>query len=317
MTANEVRDFVVDARDAGDRLDTALATWLGESRSQVARLIDGGDVHVDGQSASRSSRLHVGQRVTVTSPVIETTPPPPVPPIRWEDDDILVIDKPAGLVVHPGSGRPDGTLVDALLAAGMPLAQVGDAERPGIVHRLDLGTSGLMLVAKTVAAHEGLSAALKRREVERRYLAVAVGELPAVTGTIDVPLGRDPRTNVRFIGDHDGKRAVTHWRVLDSVGTSAGPVSLVACRLETGRTHQIRAHLRHVGAPVLGDDRYDGPMSIDELVVTRPLLHAGRIAFTHPVTGESVAVTVEPPADMTAAVHAVGLHLPPVADIWT
>lgn len=316
MTA-KVQQFEVGGGDVGRRLDAALADWLGESRSQSVRRVDRGEVLVDDREVARSWRLQFGERVDVVSPPVIRSVVPDVPPIMWEDEYLLVVNKPAGLVVHPGSGRPDGTLVDALRAVGMPLAAAGDPARPGIVHRLDLGTSGLMLVAKTVSAHQGLSGALRRREIERLYLALAAGELPAHSGRIDVPLGRDPRVKVRFIGDHDGKRAVTHWVVLDRVGPQSERLSLVACRLETGRTHQIRAHLRHVHAPVVGDTRYGGPSVVaGDTPVDRPLLHAARLAFDHPVTGERIEIDVDPPEDMARILRLVSLKFVPLAEAF-
>lgn len=317
MAATEAaapRRFVVDDVLAGRRLGQAMASLLGVTRSQAVKEIDAGGVTVNGRTVPRSTTVAAGDEIVLTPTVAAPTPPPPVPPIVWEDEHLLVVDKPAGLVVHPGFGRPDGTLVDALRHAGVPLADAGDPERPGIVHRLDLGTTGLLVVAKTTAAHETLSAALQVHDVDRRYLALVSGRL-ATAGRIEVPLGRDQHVRTRFVGDADGRDAVTHWRVLSEVAHAQMHIAVVTCRLETGRTHQIRAHLRCAGAPVVGDHLYDGPTKIGTHAAARPLLHAARLAFAHPVTGERIEVTAEPPADIVAAANACGLPVPTAADV--
>lgn len=298
----------------GQRVDVALGRLLGLSRSQAARVLRDGEVTVDGRPARASGRVRAGDVLTVVLPdaAEEAVPAPALPPIRWQDDDLLVLAKPPGLVVHPGAGNPSGTLVDALAAAGVPLAPRGGQGRPGIVHRLDRDTSGLMVVASTDRAHEGLVSALRRREVQRRYLALAGGRLPSRTGRVDAPIGRDPRDRQRFAAVEDGKPAVTHWEVRAEREVDDRPCTLLTCRLESGRTHQIRVHLAFAGAPVVGDGRYGGAGTLaDRLGLDRPFLHASHLAFEHPVTGEHVEVEEPVPDDLARAARAAGL--PPEA----
>lgn len=307
-------EFVAGADDEGDRLDVALGRWLGEARSRAAARIDRGEVTVDGAPARRSRRLEGGELVTVAAPREEPSGAAgaPPPPVRYEDDHVLVVAKPAHAVVHPGVGNPSGTIVQALLEAGVPLAPSGGEGRPGVVHRLDRGTSGLLVLAKTDAAHAGLVAALKRREVSRRYLALVAGELPAPSGRVDAPIGRDPRDRKRFATIPEGKPAVTHWDIRATGRVGDAVVSLVALRLETGRTHQIRVHLSYAGRPVVGDATYGGSRSIAErLGLDRPFLHAVRLAFDHPVTGARIDVSEPLPDDLAAAADAAGI--PPSA----
>lgn len=302
-------DVVVDQRHAGARLDQVVAAVLDTSRSRAARRITDGDVTVDGAVRSRSSRLIGGERLVVAEPEATTpTPPPPMPPLLHRDEHLAIVDKPAGLVVHPGHGHPDGTLVDALLAGGLPLVG-GDVGRPGIVHRLDKDTSGAMVVALDAAVHAALVEALRDRQVTRSYLALVDGELPAARGTIDVPLGRDPRDRTRFAPDVDGRNAVTHFAV-QAVGRhpDGRPVQVVACRLETGRTHQIRVHLAHAGARVSGDVDYHADADVAAAVgLHRPFLHALHLRLVHPVTGEVVAVEAPLPEDLTDVLDRVGI----------
>jgi 23S rRNA pseudouridine1911/1915/1917 synthase len=289
--------------EAGARLDQWLAARLGEmSRTQVRGLIDGGRVRVDGRAVKAARRLQVGERVEAS------IPPPPreglaaesIPlAIVFEDEHLLVVDKPAGMVTHPGAGRPSGTLAAAALAHAPEMAGVGSVSRPGIVHRLDKGTSGLIVLAKTRAAYDGLTAQLARRTVSRRYLCLAQGLVRRAEGRLDTAMGRDPRSRVRMavLPDGKGRRAITRYRVLERFGTGSRAVTLVECRLETGRTHQIRVHLASLGHPLLGDEAYRGrraePAGDPELtgLIDRlggVALHAAGLAFTHPVTGASM-----------------------------
>lgn len=312
-----VADVVLDADRTGRRLDVVVAELLEESRSAAAARIERGEVAVDGAVAAKSARPAVGARVVVGAPPPEPTGAAGIrpPPIRWQDEHLLVVAKPAGLVVHPGTGRPAGTLVQALAEAGVPLAPAGGPERPGIVHRLDRDTSGLMVVAKTDEAYHGLVAALQRREVERRYLALVDGALPAQRGVIDAPIGRAPRDRKRFAVVLDGKPAVTRFEV---VGRGAVPigdggvreVSLVVCRLETGRTHQIRVHLRHAGAPIVGDPVYGGRGELAAaLGLDRPFLHAARLWLLHPVGGAPLDVEAPLPVELAQAAGRAGLSV--------
>lgn len=307
--------FRVAEHEAGERLDIVLAERLAVSRSQAGKRLAAGDVEVDGRPAAKGLKVQAGQRVRVAMPAERRrAAAPPAPPVRYEDDQLLVVSKPAGLVTHPGAGTPDGTLVQALEAAGVPLAPAGGDVRPGIVHRLDKDTSGLLVVAKSDGAFHGLVAALKDRRVERRYLALVEGSLPTTVGRVEAPIGRDPGDRKRFACVPDGKPAVTHWEQLADGPLPApleGHVALVRCRLGTGRTHQIRVHLAYAGHPVVGDRTYgarrDVPAHLD---LERLFLHAHELRFTHPVTGADVAVTEPLPDDLAAALAGIGMEEP-------
>ena len=283
----------VPAAAAGERLDRFLAGPAG-SRSAAARLIDAGRVRVDGLTRARRHRLGGGERIAwEPEPAPEPDGGEAAAPfsIAHEDDALLVVDKPAGVVVHPAAGHPTGTLAQAL--AGR--AGGGEAGRPGIVHRLDRDTSGLLVVARTPEAHRRLKAAMGRREVEREYLALVEGRPPARTGTVDAPVGRDRRVRTRMSTDTDTPRdARTHFALERALPGS----TLLRVRLETGRTHQIRVHLQAIGHPVAGDPDYGraGLFGLD-----RQFLHAARLAFDHPLSGERVDVCSPLPADLRGA----------------
>jgi 23S rRNA pseudouridine1911/1915/1917 synthase len=310
-----VTTFEVGPEHAGRRLDVVLAELLGQSRSRAAARLDAGEVTLDGRVVGRNSRATTGQVLTIAeaSAPEPSGPPPPLPPVRYEDDHLLVVAKPAGLVVHPGPGHADGTLVDALRGAGVPLAPAGGDERPGIVHRLDRDTSGLLLVAKTDEAHAGLVDALRDRRVERRYLAMVDGVPSSPRARIEAPIGRDPRDRLRFAVVAGGREAVTRYVVL-AEGAVVGadgqsrPVSLLACRLETGRTHQIRVHLTSIGHPVCGDTTYRADVRRSRVLgLDRPFLHAAALALEHPVTGEALELTEPVPDELAAAARAAGV----------
>ena len=289
------RELNVTAADAGERLDAFLAGPLG-SRARAQRLIDGGLVLVDDVPKPKRHRLRGGERITV-----EEAEPPPQDDrsdapyeVRYEDGDLLVVEKPAGVVVHPARGHRTGTLAQALAgrATGGP-----EPWRAGIVHRLDRDTSGLLVVAKTEEAHRRLRALMKARRIEREYLALVEGRPPARTGTIDAPLGRDRRERKRISVDSDVPRtAVTHFAVERALPAS----TLLRVRLETGRTHQIRAHLQAIGHPVAGDPEYGRPGLYG---LERQFLHAARLAFDHPITGRRVDVESPLPKDLVAALQ--------------
>lgn len=301
---------VVPAGADGRRADVVVAALLDISRSRAATYFADGAVTRGGRALRRSDTLHAGDVVEVTRPDVAATtdPPPPLPPVRWRDDHLLVLAKPPGLVVHPGAGHAAGTLVDALQAADVPLAPRGGPGRPGIVHRLDKDTSGLLVVACTDRAHEGLVDLLRRRAVHRRYVALADGTLPSAVGRVDAPIGRDPRDRQRFAAVEGGKPAVTRWAVRATGRAGEAPVTLLDCRLETGRTHQIRVHLSFAGAPVAGDRRYGASRAVAErLGLARPFLHAATLGFTHPVTGAQVEVTEPLPEDLRSAATAAGI----------
>ncbi|HET9925275.1 MAG TPA: RluA family pseudouridine synthase [Methylomirabilota bacterium] len=300
----------VAAGEAGRRLDQWLAGRLAElSRMRVKGLIEAGKVLVDQRVVKAGYRVRVGERVVVTIP---PTPSEGLAAeaialsVVFEDAHLLVVDKPAGMVTHPGPGQRGGTLAAAALAHAPLMASVGSPKRPGIVHRLDKGTSGLIVLAKTQQAYDGLTAQLARRTVSRRYLCLAQGSVQRAEGKIDATIGRDPRSRVRMavVKEGRGKRAVTYFRVLERFGSGASAVSFLECRLETGRTHQIRVHLASLGHPLLGDDAYRGrrggpardPVLV-ELVegLGGVALHAASLAFAHPVTGEPMSFSCPPP----------------------
>jgi 23S rRNA pseudouridine1911/1915/1917 synthase len=287
--------MTVPAEAAGERLDVFLAGSLG-SRTRAQRLIDAGRVTVDGQARPKRHVLTGGETVTVDEPAPAPAVEVPAAPFRiaYEDEHLLVIDKPAGVVVHPGQGHAQGTLVQAL--AGRVAG--GDPARPGVVHRLDRDTSGLLVLARSEPVHAVLSAMLRERKVSREYLALVEGRPPARTGTIDAPLGRDRRVRTRMSTDTDDPRpAVTHFETEAAFAES----TLLRVRLETGRTHQIRAHLLAIGHPVVGDPDYGGSLRIPGL--DRQFLHSAQIGFEHPVSGASVQVRAPLPEDLEEALR--------------
>ena len=279
------------------RLDAVLARMTGVSRAEVQRAIDAGDVTVDGRPRPRSFRLAGGERLTFPRgddrPIL---PEGPSVPVRFEDDDLAVVAKPAGLVTHPTTGHRGGTLVNRLLAMGMPLAPRGGELRPGIVHRLDAGTSGLLVVAKTDEAHEALERTMRRHDAERRYLALVRGIVEPESFTVDAPLGRRA---ARIVVDRvGGRRARTGVEVRERLAST----TLLDVAPQTGRTHQIRVHLSAVGHPIVGDRAYGGAgESARRLGLTRPFLHAWLLSFDHPRTGAPVRVEEPLPPDLADA----------------
>lgn len=285
----------VDADHDGLRLDQFLADPLG-SRARAARLIAAGLVEVDGRAVQKRHLVVAGERVVVLREALGTAPVSGPAPARFtiahEDEALIVVDKPAGVVVHPARGHEQGTLAQALAdrAAGGE-----DPYRAGIVHRLDRDTSGLLVVAKNDAVHRRLKALLQARELRREYLTLVDGLPPAQTGTIDAPIGRDRRDRVTHSLDTDTPReARTHFELLEALAHEA----LLRVTLETGRTHQIRVHMRAIGHPVLGDRAYGGPARFG---LQRQFLHAARLAFRHPVTGAEIDVSSPLPEDLAAA----------------
>lgn len=294
----EAIEFEAGAADAG-RLDAVLARRAGISRAQAARLIAEEAVTVDGAPAGKSLRVRPGMRIVASLPE-EALPPGAEPmPLRvvYEDEALLVVSKPAGLVVHPGPGRPSGTLVNALLARDQPPAG-GAPERPGIVHRLDAGTSGLMIVTKTEQAHRRLAGDMSARRVTRVYLALGEGAPETDTLTIDAPIGRSPRHRKKMAVVAGGRDARTRVAVLERHRETA----LLEVRPETGRTHQIRVHLAAAGHPIAGDVVYGRRRALARtLALDRPFLHAARLAFRHPVSGAPVELEEPLPPDLAAA----------------
>ena len=285
----------------GERVDRALCTLFGLARSQAASMVTSGAVRVAGRPVStRSRRVAEGELLEVDLPDAEVAPalaadPDVAVPVVHADDSVIVVDKPAGLVVHPGAGRPGGTLVHGLLALFPDLATVGDPARPGIVQRLDVGTSGLMVVARTPAAYDSLVAQLADRSVDRCYLALVWGSFEVAAGAVDAPVGRAAGNRTSMAVSARGRAARTGYRV---VAQYHRPVeaALVECRLETGRTHQVRVHMAAIGHPVVGDARYGGSRA--PLRARRPLLHASQLGFDHPGTGERCSFSSPSPPDL-------------------
>jgi 23S rRNA pseudouridine1911/1915/1917 synthase len=321
--------FEVDAAGAGERLDrflgnAAAARRIALSRTRLKALIEAGEVRVDGIVARDPSlRLAEGARIAFEAP------PPDESPLAgedlplvvvYEDEHLIVIDKPAGLVVHPAPGHPAGTLVNALIRhCGASLSGIGGVRRPGIVHRLDKDTSGLLVVAKTDAAHRGLDDLFadhgRTGSLQREYLALVWGRFDAAGGKVAAPIGRDPRRREKMAVAADeerGRRAATHWRLKEAFDSA----SLVACRLETGRTHQIRVHMASIGHPLLGDSVYGAGFKtkaarLDEAAkaalvgLGRQALHAAALGFEHPITGETLRFESPPPEDFSRLLKAL------------
>jgi 23S rRNA pseudouridine1911/1915/1917 synthase len=279
------------------RLDAVVASLTNAPRADVQRAIEAGRVTVDGVARRKSFHLAGGERIHVDLPAEPDLPAAgPEVPIRFEDEHLLVVEKPAGLVTHPTRARRGGTLVNSLKGMGVELSTLGGALRPGIVHRLDAGTSGLMIVAKTNAAHGDLTAMMKRHEVERRYLALARGRVAHDAFAVDAPLGRrGARISVHA---PEGRSAETDFQVRERFARA----TLLEAAPRTGRTHQIRVHLSAIGHPILGDRAYGGGgAEAARLGLDRPFLHSWRIAFVHPITGERIEMEAALPADLTDA----------------
>lgn len=300
VTARRVAAAVA-AAEAGRRLDLWLHSRLPDlSRTRIKALVEGGHVSVNGAASKAAHRLKAGEKIDVVVP-------PPAPDdmaaeaiplaIVYEDAHVLVVDKPAGMVTHPGAGQSSGTLAAAALAHAPEIAGVGGPRRPGIVHRLDKGTSGLIVLAKSRRAYDALTAQLQERTMSRRYLCVVHGVLSSRDGKIDAPIARDPRSRVRMAVARSGtgKRAVTRFRVLERFGG----YTYLECRLETGRTHQIRVHLASLGHPLVGDATYGASRARPQSALPADLieglggvaLHAAGLTFVHPATGETVELS--------------------------
>ncbi|KAA9110916.1 RluA family pseudouridine synthase [Microbacterium rhizomatis] len=288
----------------GVRVDAALSKMLGFSRTFAAEVADAGDVTMDGRTLSKSDRLRGGAWIEVSW---EPKRDPEIVPIAvpglgivYDDDDIVVVDKPAGVAAHPSLGWDGPTVLGALAAAGFRIATTGAAERQGIVHRLDVGTSGLMVVAKSENAYTALKRAFKEREVEKIYHAVVQGHPDPLSGTIDAPIGRHPTHSWKFAVTPTGKDSVTHYETLEAFRGA----SLLEIHLETGRTHQIRVHMAAHRHPCVGDPLYGADPTLSaRLGLTRQWLHAHRLAFSHPATGEWVEFESPYPSDLAHALE--------------
>ena len=290
--------------DAGTRLDACLARAIEDlTRSAAAKAVEDGRVLVNGKAPNKSYKLTGHEQIEFTpeEPAPIDAVPQDIPlDVVYEDDDVIVVNKPSGLVVHPAPGHPDGTLVNALLYhCGDSLSGVGGALRPGIVHRIDRDTSGLIIAAKNDYAHQFLSAQLADHTLARTYECIVVGNLREDSGTVDAPIARDSRDRKRMAVVPGGRRAVTHWEV---IARYLG-YTYVRCRLETGRTHQIRVHMAYLGHPILGDTVYGAKKSVPGL--TGQCLHAVGLQFIHPRTKELVSLTCGLPEEFTAMLRKI------------
>lgn len=307
MTADASSHETVVVPDvlAGERVDRAVALLTGWSRADVQTLLEAGDVLVGGATVAKSRRLEAGEVIELLRVPAPDSPPGPEPVdivVRHADDDVIVVAKPAGLVVHPGAGHEHGTLVSGLLERFPELEGVGDRFRPGIVHRLDRETSGLLVVARSRRAYDALVAQLSGRTVDRCYQALVWGVPAARRGIVDAPIGRSETRRTRMAVRSEGRPARTAYTVERTWTTPV--VALLECRLETGRTHQIRVHLAAIGHPIVGDAPYRGVR--DSVPLHRPFLHAGVLAFDHPATGERLRFDEPPPTDLTAVLAGLG-----------
>lgn len=301
--------LIATDEDGGQRLDAVVARHTGMSRSRVGELIALGAVGIAGTRVKKSHIVHTGDVIVVTvvedeEPTYRPTPPEPV--VLYLDDDVVVVDKPPELAVHPAPGWDGATVVDSVLTAGITLADAGPDERPGVVHRLDVGTSGVMVLARTVRAYQALKAAFHDRLVEKVYHALVQGYPSPSSGTIDAPIGRHPSSSWRFAVVSDGRSAVTHYDTLEVFPGA----TLVEVHLETGRTHQIRVHFHAERHPLVGDLLYGAdPTFAQRLGLTRQWLHAHQLEFVHPGTGQPLRVTSDYPADLQHALDVLNMAL--------
>jgi 23S rRNA pseudouridine1911/1915/1917 synthase len=301
MSNRELRTLSVPEGVAGERIDSALTRVLGLSRTAVVKLLEDGDITTGGKAMPKSDRVTAGQVIDVLMPAPINTDPIPLTPLEgltfvYDDQDIVVIDKPIGCAAHPSPGWTGPTVVGALMAAGYTISTSGPAERQGIVHRLDVGTSGLMIVAKSDKAFHVLKDAFRNRTVDKIYHAMVQGHMDPTTGTIDAPIDRHPKEDHRFAVVATGKESITHYEVIEFYRG----VSMVKIELETGRTHQIRVHFSALHHPLVGDTTYGAdPVLAKSLQMSRPWLHAAELRFAHPVTGEALNFHAPYPADLT------------------
>lgn len=304
-------DFLINvtAEESGERIDALLSRNLdGYSRSQIQRLLEQGAVSINGKVLKKNYRCIAGEIYDILLPDTAELPlePQDIPlDIVYEDDDLIVVNKQRGLVVHPAPGHPDGTLVNALLFhCGDSLSGIGGQRRPGIVHRIDKDTSGLIIAAKNDFAHQALSAQLSDHSLCREYEAIVRGGFKIDSGTVDRPIGRHPVDRKRMaVTEKNSKPAVTHWQLL----ASYKGYSHILCRLETGRTHQIRVHMASIGHPLLGDFTYGAPSPDKEL--EGQCLHARRLRFVHPRSGEQILLETPLPAYFAAVLYRLGPQL--------
>ena len=303
MSNRELRTLAVPEGVAGERIDSALTRVLGLSRTAVVKLLEDGDITTSNRPMLKSERVSAGQVIEVLLPAPINTIAIPLTPIDgleivYEDQDIVVINKPVGCAAHPSPGWTGPTVVGALSAAGFIISTSGAPERQGIVHRLDVGTSGLMIVAKSDRAFTVLKDAFRTRTVAKIYHALIQGHMDPTTGTIDAPIDRHPKEDHRFAVVGTGKESITHYEVIEFYRA----VSLVKVELETGRTHQIRVHFSALNHPLVGDMTYGAdPVLAKSLEMSRPWLHAKELRFNHPLTGAALNFSAPYPADLTAS----------------
>lgn len=308
LLENDKKEIIVSNESKGERIDAFISNAEGITRSAAARLCENGMVLVLGKAVAKNYKLRGGETVEISYPPVEPDDaiPENIPlDIVYEDDDIIVVNKPSGMVVHPAPGNPSGTLVNALLYhCGESLSGIGGVVRPGIVHRIDKDTSGLLVVAKNDEAHLSLSSQIKKHDVSRIYYAIACGSLKNDEGTVNAPLGRSPsdRKKMAIIKDptKNAKEAITHYSVLERFHG----FTFVRCRLETGRTHQIRVHMASLGHPLLGDEVYGGDKTkfgqATKVLISGQCLHAGELVLTHPKTGKEMHFESKMPDNMIA-----------------
>lgn len=296
----EKRKVEIPEGMSNERIDSALAHVLGLSRTVVVKLLDSNEVSLGHRNLTKSDKVQTGQVITVLLPEPPSgiaIPPTPIKDLEivYQDTDLVIVNKPVGCAAHPSPGWRGPTVVGALIAAGIPLASSGPAERQGIVQRLDVGTSGLMMVAKTDVAYLKLKDMFRNREIKKIYHALAQGHLEPAIGTIDAPIDRHPKDDYKMAVVIDGKPSITHYEVIEYYRS----VSLLKVELETGRTHQIRVHMAAIRHPLVGDLTYGGdPNLAQEIGITRPWLHAQALEFTHPISGIPISIIAPYPLDL-------------------
>jgi 23S rRNA pseudouridine1911/1915/1917 synthase len=305
MNEREIRNLSIPEGLNQERVDAALSRLLGLSRNVIVGLIEHGEISKDGKAVGKSDRVVTGDQLEILLPAVKGGAKLVATPIDglkvvYDDEYLIVIDKPVGIAAHPSPGWQGATVVGAIFAAGYQLATSGAAERQGVVHRLDVGTSGLMVVAKNEVAYSNLKDQFRDRTVSKVYHALAQGHMDPTVGTIDAPIDRHPREDYRFAVVANGKPSITHYKTLEVFPA----VTLLEIELETGRTHQIRVHFSALHHPLVGDLTYGSdPALATRLGITRPWLHAKKLAFDHPASGERLSFNAEYPADLTRSLE--------------
>ena len=297
----ELKNVEIPLELDNERIDSALSRILGFSRSVIVKLLDAGEITLGHRKLSKSDKVESGQIISILLPEPPSgvaIPPTPLPNLEivYQDTDLVIVNKPVGCAAHPSPGWTGPTVVGALIAAGVSISSSGPAERQGIVQRLDVGTSGLMMVAKTESAYLKLKDMFRNREIKKIYHALAQGHLEPAIGTIDAPIDRHPKEDYKMAVVSSGKPSITHYEVIEYYRS----VSLLKVELETGRTHQIRVHMSAIRHPLVGDLTYGAdPNLASEIGVNRPWLHAQALEFTHPISGLPISVSAEYPRDLT------------------